>query len=71
MGRANRLIDEFWGKEAGEVLKASGILNVAGFTRGLLKVAAATAEAPLVPSSGVGESGPARLHYKPWNAEAA
>lgn len=63
LGRVKQAVTEFWGKADGEQLLQSGILDSPSFTRGLLKVAKATAEAPLVPGSGAPPVDPLRARY--------
>jgi hypothetical protein len=63
LGRVRHAVTEFWGAKDGEQLLQSGILDSPSFTRGLLAVAKATAEAPLVPGTGTAPVDPLRARY--------
>jgi hypothetical protein len=63
LSKAKRVVNEFWDKQGAEALINSKLANSGWFVRGLIKVAQATAEAPLVASTGVAPRDNLRARY--------
>jgi hypothetical protein len=63
VGKVRRVLEDFWDKDTAGLIINSNLANNAKFVRGLINVAKATAEAPLVPGTGAAPKDALRTMY--------